>query len=187
LWQGEGMKTSITLRKWSVAVSTIALVVLTGSFASAQTQTNKFRVGVYDSRAVAVAWGNSTEFKEFLKPIEAEHNKAKEAKNEKRVKEIESQMQLRQRRAHEQAFSTGSVAPIMAKVKDRLPDVAKQTNVQVIVSKWELNQQSPEVEIVDVTDKIVALFHVNERGLKWSKDIQSKQPIPFDQLTDHKD
>jgi hypothetical protein len=181
------MKTSITLRKWSVAVSTIALIVLAGPIASAQTQTNKFRVGVYDSRAVAVAWGNSTEFKEFLKPIEAEHKKAKEAKDEKRVKEIESQMQLRQRRAHEQAFSTGSVAPIMAKVKNRLPDVAKQASVQVIVSKWELNHQSPDVEIVDVTDKIVALFHVNERGLKWCKEIQQKPPVSIDQITDHLD
>lgn len=181
------MKTSIALRKCAVILSALAVVVLIGSVASAQTQTNKLRVGVYDSRAVAVAYSNSTEFKEAMKPVEAEYKKAKETKDEKRVKAIEGQLQLQQRRAHEQGFSTGSVAPIMAKVKDRLLDVARQAGVQVIVSKWELNHQSPNVELVDVTDQIVALFHVNERGLKWCKEIQSTKPIPLDQITDHKD
>jgi len=181
------MKTSIALSKWFVVLSTVVLGISGCPNASAQVQTNKFRVGVYDSRAVAVAYGNSTEFKEALKPIEAEYKKAKEAKDEKRLKEIDGQMQLQQRRAYEQGFSTGSVAPIMAKVKDRLPDVAKQAGVQIIVSKWELSHQAPDIEIVDVTDKIVALFHVNERGLKWCKEIQNTKPIPLDQISDHMD
>jgi hypothetical protein len=181
------MKTSIVSAKWLRILSGVVLAGSIGATATAQPQTNRLRVGVYDSRAVAVAYGNSTEFKEAMKPIEADHKKAREAKDEKRVKEIESQMQLRQRRAHDQAFSTGSVAPVMAKVKVDLPKVAKQAGVQVIVSKWELNYQSPEVEVVDVTDQIVALFHVSERGLKWSKEIQSKPPLPIEQLNEHMD
>ncbi|MGC3961486.1 MAG: hypothetical protein QM813_27240 [Verrucomicrobiota bacterium] len=181
------MKTSNAFAKWSSIVSVIVIGGLGCISASAQTQTNKWRVGVYDSRAVAVAWGNSTEFREFVKSMEADHKKAKEAGDGKRVKEIESQMQLRQRRAHEQAFSTGSVAPVMARVKDSLPDIAKQAGVQIIVSKWELNHHSSDVEIVDVTDKIVALWHVNERGLKWCKEIQQKPPVPIDQLADSMD
>lgn len=181
------MKTSIILGKWFVVLSTVVLGVSGCTTASAQSQTNKLRVGVYDSRAVAVAYANSTEFKEAMKPVEAEHKKAKEAKDEKRMKEIESQMKLRQLRAHEQGFSTGSVAPIMAKVKASLPDVAKQAGVQVIVSKWELNHQSSDVEIVDVTDKLVALFHVSERGLKWCKEIPQKPPLPIEQITEHMD
>lgn len=172
------------LVKWFGVASVVTFSFLVCVSAPAQTQTNRFRVGVYDSRAVAVAYGNSTEFKEAMKPIEADYKKARETKDEKRMKEIERQMQLRQRRAHEQAFSTGSVAPIMAKVKESLPDLTKQAGVQVIVSKWELNHQSPEVEIVDVTDQIVALFHVNERGLKWCKEIQQKPPLPLEQITE---
>lgn len=181
------MKTSILIAKWCVVIFTAVFGVLGCATASAQPQANKLRVGVYDSRAVAVAWANSTEFKDTMKSIEIEHQKAKEARNDKRVKEIESQMKLQQRRAHEQAFSTGSVAPIMAKVKDRLPEVAKQAGVQIIVSKWELNHQSSDVEIVDVTDKLVALFHVNERGLKWCQEIQQKPPLPMEQISEHMD
>lgn len=181
------MKTPIISGRWLVVLSAVAFGILLYSPASAQTQTNKLHVGVYDSRAVAVAWANSTEFKDALKSIEAEFKNAKEAKDDKRVKEIENQMKLRQTRAHEQAFSTGSVAPIMETVKDRLPEVAKQSGVQLIVSKWELNHQSPEIEAVDVTDKIVALFHVSERGLKWSKEIQQKPPLPIEKLAEHMD
>lgn len=136
---------------------------------------------------MAVAWANSTEFQATVKTIEAEHQKAKAVKNEKCLKEIEAQMKSLQHRAHEQAFSAASVAPIMAKVKDRLPDVAKQAGVQLIVSKWELNHQSPEIEVMDVTDKLVALFHVNERGLKWCKEIQQKPPLPVEKITEHMD
>ena len=181
------MKTRISFIKRICLIAAIVAGISGGITASTQAQTNKTRVGVYDSRAVAVAYANSTEFKDSIKSIEAEHKKAKEAKNEKRVKEIENQMKLRQTRAHEQAFSTGSVAPIMETVKDRLPEVARQSGVQLIVSKWELNHQSSEIETVDVTDKIVALFQVSERGLKWSKEIQQKPPLAIEKIREHMD
>ena len=144
------MKNPATHRKWSSILSTGALGILLCATASAQTQTNKLRVGVYDSRAVAVAWANSTEFKEAMKPIEADYQRAKDAKDDKRMKEIDALMKWRQTRAHEQAFSTSSVAPIVAKVKSSLPEIAKQAGVQIIISKWELNHQSSDVELVDV-------------------------------------
>ena len=75
----------------------------------------------------------------------------------------------------------------MERIKARLPDIAQQAGVLIIVSKWELNHQSSEVEVVDVTDKRVALFHVNERGLKWCKEIQQKPPLPIEQLSQHMD
>jgi hypothetical protein len=181
------MKTPIAPGKWFIVLSIVVLGLAGCATATAQAQTNKLRVGVYDSRAVAVAWGNSAEFKAVMKPIEAEFKQAKEAKDEKRAKEIDDQMKLRQRRAHEQAFSTGSVAPIMGTVQAHLPGVAKQAGVQIIVSKWELNHQSVEIEVVDVTDKIVALFHVSERGLKWCQEIPKTKPLSIDQITEHLD
>jgi hypothetical protein len=185
--QNVSMKRNLISGKSLVALATVLVGVLVGSHAPAQSQTNRIRVGVYDSRAVAVAWANSTEFAEVMKATEAEFAKAKEAKDEKRQKEINARMQRCQVRAHEQAFSTGSVASILARVKDRLPTLAQQAGVQVIVSKWELNHQSAAVETIDVTDRLVALFHVSERGLKWCRDIQKKPPLPMDEITDAMD
>lgn len=182
------MKNSISFRPCFVMLVFGALALAASGVTSlAQAAGPKLRVGVYDSRVVAVAWANSTEFQEALKAIQADHKKARDAKNEKRVKEIEAQMQLRQRRAHEQGFSTGSVIPIMARVKDHLPEIARQAGVQIIVSKWELNYQATDVEIVDVTDKLVANFHVSARGLKWCQDIPKHEPLPIEQITEHMD
>jgi len=145
------------------------------------------RIGVYDSRAVAVAWGNSAEFRKSLDAAKDDYKQAKGAKDDKRVKEIEAQMKGQQRRLHEQGFSTGSVASLMAKIKDALPAVAKQAGVDVIVSKWEVNYQSPGVKVVDVTDDLVALFHTSAQGVKWAKGIKDHPPVPIEQITDDMD
>jgi hypothetical protein len=181
------MKNSIVHLQWFIVSSTVALCVLAGATASAQSQTNQLRVGVYDSRAIAIAYGNSPAFQDSAKSVRAEYEKVRVEKNEKRMKEIDARMQLRQRRAHEQGFSTGSVAGILATVKDSLPAVAKKAGVQVIVSKWELNYQSPDVEAVDVTDELVALFHPSEKVLGWVKSCQEKKPLPIEEITDDMD
>lgn len=181
------MKRRFSVRDWVLCGSTVALCLLAGATASAQAPATKPRLGIYDSRAVAVAYANSTEFRDAMKTSQADYQKAKTAKDEKKVKEIEAGMKLRQRRMHEQGFSTGSVAGIMTQVKDKLPGVAKQAGVQAIVSKWELNYQSADVELVDVTDELVALFHVSDKGKEWVKGIGSQPPLPIEQITDDLD
>jgi hypothetical protein len=162
--------------------SAIAALVLAGTSASAQSQSNKLRIGVYDSRAVAVAYCSSAEFREAMKTVKTDYDKARAARDEKRMKELEARMKAQQRRQHEQGFSTGSVAPIIAKLESSLPAVAEQAGVQVIVSKWELNYRSPAAEVVDVTDQIVALFKVDQRALKQIEEIQAQPPLPPEKL-----
>ena len=181
------MKTSLVSSGRFIVSSAVALCVMAGATAWAQSKENTLRIGVYDSRAVAVAWGNSTEFRKSLDAVTADYKKAKEAKDDKRVKEIDTQMKAKQRRAHEQGFSTGSVANIMANLKDSLPAVAKKAGVDVIVSKWEVNYQSPDIKVVDVTDDLVALFHVSAKGLEWVKGVKSQKPLPIEQITDDMD
>ena len=181
------MKTSFVSQRRFIVSSAVALCVMAGAAAFGQSKENTLRIGVYDSRAVAVAYGNSAEFRKSLDAVTADHKKAKDAKDDKRVKEIETQMKAKQRRLHEQGFSTGSVASIMAKIKDSLPGVAKKAGVDVIVSKWEVNYQLPEIKVVDVTDDLLALFHVSAKGLEWAKGITTKAPVPIEQITDDMD
>jgi Skp family chaperone for outer membrane proteins len=181
------MKITFVSQRRFIVSAAVALCVMASAAAFGQTNQNTLRIGVYDSRTIAIAYGNSTEFQKSLGAVKADYQKAKEAKDDKRVKEIESQMKAQQRRLHEQGFSTGSVGYIMAKVKDSLPAVAQKASVDIIVSKWELNYQAPGLKVVDVTDDLVALFHVSERGLKWAKGSQSQQPIPIEQITDDMD
>ena len=177
------MKYSIEFSKRFMVSSAVVVCLMTGALASAQTATNKLRIGVYDSRAVAAAYANSTEFQEMLKTAHADYEKAKAAKDEKRMKEIDSRMQLQQRWLHEQVFSTGSVAGIVAKVKAALPGVAKKAGVQAIVSKWELIYQEPGVEVVDVTEDLAVLFPTTDNSQKW-RGILKHAPVPMEEATD---
>jgi len=153
----------------------------------AQSVTNVLRIGVYDSRAIAIAYINSADFQNSLKSARADFEKAKQKNDDKGMKAIEARMKLSQRRAHEQGFSTGSVTEVMAKIKDTLPDVARQAGVQMIVSKWELNYQSPEVQTVDVTDTLVASLHPSDKALGWIKDLKKHPPLPIETITDDMD
>ena len=75
----------------------------------------------------------------------------------------------------------------MASIKASLPAVAKKAGVDVIVSTWEVNYQSPGIKVVDVTDDLVALFHVSAKGLEWAKGIKTQKPLPIEQITDDMD
>ncbi len=79
-------------------------------------------------------------------------------------------------------FSTGPVSGILAKVGDRLPAIAAQAGVALIVSKWEVQFQNPPVETVDVTLPVVKLFNPSEKVLKWIEEMRAQDPIPFEKL-----
>ena len=67
------MKNSFIARSRFIVSAAVAMGVLAGATALAQSQTNKLRVGVYDSRAIAIAYGNSAAFQDSLKPVQAEY------------------------------------------------------------------------------------------------------------------
>lgn len=158
-----------------------------GAGTDAPVRTPPLKVGIYDSRAVAVAAVNSTLGSKPVEKAMAEYEKARQAKDEKKMAEIKSKMGARQRRQHEQGFSTASVMNWMALIQDRLPEVAKRAGVQMIVSKWELAWLGDGVEKVDVTDELIQAFGPSEKGAKWASQIQAKPPIPLDELPEHLD
>ena len=148
----------------------------------AQTARPPCRIGVFDSRAVAIAWARSDEGMQVVNQIRAEYEKAKAANDGKRMKEMEQEGQWHQVRLHQQGFSTGPVDEILAKVKDKLPEIARQERVTAIVSKWELPYSEQGVELVDVTLPLVKLFNPSEQVLKWVGEMKNQPPVPFAKL-----
>jgi ketosteroid isomerase-like protein len=65
--------------------------------------------------------------------------------------------------------------------------VAKKAGVQAIVSKWELNYQGPDVEVVDVTEDLAVLFPISDQARKQGRDwreILKHAPVPMEEATD---
>ncbi len=105
----------------------------------------KVRVGVYDSRAIALAFVGSEVWKasvgKQLADMRAEYNKAKAEGNQKRMAELQAQGKASQVRLHKQGFSTAPVDDILKHIQDKIPQIAKAANVGPVVSKWDKEAQ----------------------------------------------
>lgn len=135
------------------------------------------RIGVYDSRAVAVAQANSSEGGQFLAALRADYAKAKAAKDDKLVKELEQKGKTYQVLAHLRAFSIGSVAEILAVHKSEVEKIGQEAGVSAIVSKHELLFAGVGVETVDVTTQLCKIFKPSDQAMKWIADIPNHQPL----------
>lgn len=167
-------------------VTALAAGVLTAvSSAYAQTAkpgpapAQKVRVGVFDSRMVALVYYNSDEHRKFIRQLMSDMEAAKKAENTARVAELEFQGPALQSLMHYQVFSNASIPNITAKLQDDLARIAREQRVGVIVSKWDVAYRDPDVEYVDVTDALVERFHPDEKILKWMADGKTRQPIPL--------
>jgi len=175
---------------WIVCV-VMSIMVLTGCDqkpVSSNAETIE-RVGVYDSRAIPIAFAGSPTYKQWRSGLDAEYQKAKAEGNQKRVEEMEAEGAARQKLMHKQGFSTAPVDNILEHIKDRLPAVKQKAGVSVLVSKWDKKTLAkyPSAELVDVTPELIDAFDPNERQRKSAIAIQKHKPISLKQAENIKD
>ena len=162
----------------------IAMVGLTQpSFAQGEDSKSKERIGIYDSRAIAVAFAGSPMHEKQLRHLLAEHKKAKEVGDLETVAKLEAEGKARQQKAHQQAFSTAPVDEILVHITNALPDIQRTAGVTALVSKWDETglKKHPGAETVDVTMRLVGAFQPNERQRKRAIEIQKHKPISLKQ------
>lgn len=137
------------------------------------------KIGIYDSRAVAVAYAGSEAHKKQMAPIQADYAKAKQTGDDKRMKEIGEQMKATQKRFHMQGFSTAPVDDILRQIEGELPRIKKEAGVDLLVSKWDEGTlaKHASAEKIDVTMRLVDAFHPNDRQRKTAEEIQKHKPI----------
>lgn len=155
---------------------------LTG-VAISQPKPPPLRVGTFESRAIALAFWRSEEGMKQINGIREKYEKAKAAKDEKRMKQLEIEGPGLQVRMHQQVFSTGSVTDIIEKMKTALPPIAKEAGVSLIVSKWQIAYKDPSVEYVDVTPQLAKLFNPSDEVMKMIEDLRKKEPVPIEKLS----
>lgn len=161
------------------AVSSLALGALALTPAAEDTPP-KARIGTYDSRAIAIAYAPSKHnpVAERMK----EHTAAKAAGDTQRVQELEAWGKAHQRQLHRQGFARVPVDDLLASVADKLPDVARKAGVDAIA--FSVEHHGADVEVVDVTMEVVALFEPNERTLGFVRSAMQAKPVSLDELGD---
>lgn len=143
------------------------------------------RVGVYDSRAVAIAFANSEMHNEVVKQKMADHDKAKADGDQAKVKELEAWGNTQQERLHLQGFGTEPVSDILAHIKDELPRIASDTGVDVIVSKWQLDFTAKDAQFVDVTQAMVMPFKPSDKVKNWIRQLKDNPPVSRQVIEQH--
>lgn len=171
------MKTKLNLPPFLKAtVLGVALATL-ASTAPAQSNVTG-RIGIYDSRAVAVAYAGSSFQQAKMNELVSQQKKAKAAGDKKEVARLEAEGRAWQAQLHQQGFGTAPVDDLLAHTSSELPKIQADTGVTQLISKWnepEL-QKHAGAEKVDVTLKLLDAFHPNERQRNYAIEIQKKKP-----------
>jgi hypothetical protein len=188
------MKTSHLITRFSRALTTIsALIVAIGLPSTSPAQDvaarGQVRIGIYDSRSIAVAFSGSRVHEKQLQQLMTEQKKAKEAGEVDKVAQLEAEGKARQTKAHKQAFSTAPVDDLLLYITDALPEIRKGAGVTMIISKWDKAglQQHAGAETVDVTMQLVDAFQPTPRQRKSAIEIQKHKPIPLAEAEKIKD
>ncbi|MAX27325.1 MAG: hypothetical protein CMJ19_22740 [Phycisphaeraceae bacterium] len=144
------------------------------------------RVGVYDSRSIAIAFVNSPAYKQHVQPIHTANHQAYaqavEDGDTARVEQLKAWGQAQQTKLHMQAFSTEPVDEILKHVQSSLPLIKQQTGVDRLICKWD-KQAMAEVgkaQQVDVTLLLIDAFKPTPTQRKAAIEILKHQPIALD-------
>ena len=159
------------------------MLMVFGFGARAEQPARKLRVGAYDNRAIAVAYGASK-----YNPVAAkmkEYKKAKAADDTARVKELEAWGEKHQRQLHRQGFGRVPVDDLLAHVKDRLPEVARKAGIDIIA--WQCDYAGSNAEVVDITRELVLLFEPSEKTLRTVEELKKHAPVDLDEIEQHHD
>jgi hypothetical protein len=173
--------------KKRLAVMEICLVAATltvcvGPAAAEAAAKPRMKIGVYDSRGIAIAYARSADFGESMARLRADYEQAKAKGDSAQVKKLGQEGPWMQVRLHQRGFSTAGAGDLLAKVADALPGVALEAGVVLIVSRWEMPYQDASVEVVDVTLPIARLYRPDEQTLKILGELKDQKPIPFDEV-----
>ena len=114
-------------------------------------------IGVYDSRAVAVAFVGTKAFKKWLKKTDEE-------------------LKFQQEILHKQVFGTMAIDNILEYLD--LNILAKQMNINIFLSKWDsrLQEKYLNVNQIDVTIDIIKLIKPNKKQFNYAIKIMKTKP-----------
>jgi hypothetical protein len=145
-------------------------------------------IGVYDSRAVAIAFVGSEIYKSTAGRVLAakmdEYEKAKELGDTKRIAELEAWGRSQQAILHRQGFSTAPVDSILAHIPEQLREIKDKNGIDYLISKWDHQSLEKYSNVVkqDVTLLLIDAFRPNAQQKKSAMEIQKTDPVPLRQL-----
>ena len=148
---------------------------------------NQQRVGIYDSRSIAIAYVNSPTYIQQVQPVmdrkHEAYTKALKDGDTQTANKIKAWGQAQQTQLHLQAFSTQPVDEILKQIADRLPMIKQQAGVSRLVSKWDQEAMAAikGSEQIDITMNLIDTLQPTAMQRQAAIDIQQHHPITLSQ------
>jgi hypothetical protein len=163
----------------SITAFLAVAVLVSSSFAQQKPAETRQRIGVYDSRAIAVAYVGSTYQQAKMNELKAQLAKAKEAGDAKEVARLETEGKAWQTKLNQQGFGKAPVDDLLVPIASKLPKIEEAAKVTRLISKWDQARLTKYATFdqVDVTTLLVDAFHPNEAQRKRALEIQKLKPV----------
>lgn len=174
-------RTAMVVGLLAVSVG-VSYVIFGGAKASAKEKKDLLRVGVYDSRAITIAYCHSGYNDSAMAKKSKEKHKAEQDGDLEKVEKIEKWMTHFSIKRHSQGFSTAPVHDLLKCIKKQIPKIAADAGVDVIVSKWEFDYLASDAEVVDVTKPLVKAYDPKPRALTLIEQIKNIKPISQEEI-----
>ncbi|MEZ5196127.1 MAG: hypothetical protein R2764_06930 [Bacteroidales bacterium] len=163
----------------SIFFSAAILIISLSSCQKVEKADDLIRVGIYDTRVIALVYYRSEAHMEYINQLKKERNEAEKAGDEEKVALLERKGPGLQELAHKQGFSTLPIPGLLEKIHDSLPSIAKRLNLDVIMNKWEIAYQAEEVKLVDVTKEMIGFFNPSEETYRIVDQMAEVDPVPL--------
>jgi len=169
-------------KRITICLVCVVAILVVWSLAVAGEKKTLVRVGVYDSRAIPMAYTHSQYGDDFMPKLERQKKEAEAKGDVKKAQELEKKMQRHALKKHKQVFSTTPVHDLLKVIEERIPEVAKRTGVDLIVSKWEIVYLASDVEVVDVTLEMAKMFEPKLGTLEAIQELMKKEPLTEEEV-----
>lgn len=126
------------------------------------------KVGVFDKRALVVAYYRSPQFASLLKEKRQAMEAAKAAGDTAKAASLEKWGQASQDLAHRQLAGSAPVDSILEALKPQLADLAARASVQEIVADAKPGQSK-----VDVTEQLLELLKADDKTRKVIEEVRA--------------
>ena len=140
----------------------------------------EIRVGTFSTRAVALAWGRSDAFQDWVGDLRIRASEAEEAEDTALVEEIGKEAAAQQDRMHRQVFGEDPIDDVLERMLEALPGIARAAGVDIIDN--DLLYYSRSVELVDITDEMAAHWEPSEETVQMIGELLETEPVDVDDL-----
>lgn len=136
-------------------------------------------LGVYDPRAIALAYYRSPAHAARVQTAVREHERAQAAGDAATAQRLEQEMEALQERAHAQTFGGAAAPEILAQIAAQLPEIAQRAGVDAIVALPDLAWLRAGADYQDVSLALADAFHPDEATRGMLRDLLRQEPVPL--------